>query len=51
MASDSGFLIAELGFSQVWREKQSALAANQLNAILLSNASHEVRTPLHQIVK
>ncbi|KAK4047468.1 hypothetical protein OIV83_005380 [Microbotryomycetes sp. JL201] len=37
-------------FIAVWREKRSALAANQLNQILLSNASHEVRTPLNAIV-
>lgn len=34
----------------VWREKQNAVAANQLNGILLANASHEVRTPLNAIV-
>lgn len=37
-------------FIAVWREKESALAANQLNSILLQNASNEVRTPLHAIV-
>lgn len=37
-------------FIAVWREKESALAANQLNSILLQNASHEVRTPLNAII-
>lgn len=37
-------------FIQVWREKQSAMASNQLTAILLSNTSHAVRTPLSQII-
>ncbi|KAK4046722.1 hypothetical protein OIO90_006453 [Microbotryomycetes sp. JL221] len=37
-------------FIAVWREKRSAQAVNQLNQILLSNASHEVRTPLNAIV-
>lgn len=37
-------------FIQVWREKQSAMANNQLTAILLSNTSHAVRTPLSQII-
>lgn len=37
-------------FIQVWREKQTAMASNQLTAILLSNTSHAVRTPLSQII-
>ena len=37
-------------FIQVWREKQSAMASNQLTAILLSNTSHSIRTPLSQII-
>jgi signal transduction histidine kinase len=37
-------------FIQVRREKQSAMASNQLTAILLSNTSHAVRTPLSQII-
>ena len=37
-------------FIQVWREKQTAMANNQLTAILLSNTSHAVRTPLSQII-
>ncbi|TYJ55054.1 hypothetical protein B9479_004278 [Cryptococcus floricola] len=37
-------------FIQVWREKQSAMVSNQLTAILLSNTSHAVRTPLSQII-
>ena len=37
-------------FIQVWREKQSAISSNQLTAILLSNTSHAVRTPLSQII-
>ncbi|WWD22241.1 hypothetical protein CI109_106732 [Kwoniella shandongensis] len=37
-------------FIQVWREKQSAMASNSLTAILLSNTSHAVRTPLSQII-
>ncbi|KAE8542982.1 hypothetical protein D1P53_000469 [Cryptococcus gattii VGV] len=37
-------------FIHVWREKQTAMASNQLTAILLSNTSHAVRTPLSQII-
>ncbi|KNZ63517.1 hypothetical protein VP01_1133g4 [Puccinia sorghi] len=37
-------------FIDVWRQKEAAVHNNQLQAILLSNASHEVRTPLHQIL-
>lgn len=38
-------------FIDVWREKETALAANKLNTLLLANASHEVRTPLNAIIK
>lgn len=37
-------------FIAVWRERQSAMASNQLTAILLSNTSHAVRTPLSQVI-
>lgn len=37
-------------FIAVWREKETALAANQLTNLLLANASHEVRTPLNAII-
>ncbi|KZW02251.1 hypothetical protein EXIGLDRAFT_760088 [Exidia glandulosa HHB12029] len=37
-------------FIEVWRQKETALQASQLTSLLLSNASHEVRTPLHQII-
>ncbi|MBW0490223.1 hypothetical protein O181_029938 [Austropuccinia psidii MF-1] len=37
-------------FIDVWRQKEAAVHNNQLQALLLSNASHEVRTPLHQIL-
>lgn len=37
-------------FIHVWREKQNAMMSNQLTAILLSNTSHAVRTPLSQII-
>ncbi|WAR60854.1 hypothetical protein PtB15_13B100 [Puccinia triticina] len=37
-------------FIDVWRQKEAAVQNNQLQALLLSNASHEVRTPLHQIL-
>ncbi|ODO01841.1 hypothetical protein L198_02568 [Cryptococcus wingfieldii CBS 7118] len=37
-------------FIQVWREKQTAMASSQLTAILLTNTSHAVRTPLSQII-
>ncbi|WVQ76469.1 hypothetical protein IAR50_006137 [Cryptococcus sp. DSM 104548] len=37
-------------FIQVWREKQASMASSQLTAILLSNTSHAVRTPLSQII-
>ena len=38
-------------FIEVWRQKESALHATKLTNILLSNASHEVRTPLNHIIK
>ena len=37
-------------FIAVWRQKESAVRTSQLTNLLLSNASHEVRTPLNQIV-
>lgn len=37
-------------FISVWRERQGAIASNQLTAILLSNTSHAVRTPLSQVI-
>ena len=37
-------------FIDVWRQKENALAANQLTSLLLANASHEVRTPLNAII-
>lgn len=37
-------------FITVWRSKEAAMQVNQLNRLLLSNASHEVRTPLHHLV-
>ncbi|BEJ13265.1 hypothetical protein CspHIS471_0304390 [Cutaneotrichosporon sp. HIS471] len=37
-------------FIRVWRERQHAMMSNQLTAILLSNTSHAVRTPLSQII-
>ncbi|EJD55415.1 hypothetical protein AURDEDRAFT_94266 [Auricularia subglabra TFB-10046 SS5] len=37
-------------FIEVWREKQSAVEVSKLTQLLLSNASHEVRTPLNQII-
>lgn len=37
-------------FIHVWRERQNAMMSNQLTAILLSNTSHAVRTPLSQII-
>ena len=38
-------------FIEVWRQKESALHATKLTNLLLSNASHEVRTPLNHIIK
>ncbi|CAL1713504.1 unnamed protein product [Somion occarium] len=37
-------------FIEVWRQKETALQATKLTNILLSNASHEVRTPLNHII-
>lgn len=37
-------------FIQVWRERQHTMVSNQLTAILLSNTSHALRTPLSQII-
>ncbi|KZP05210.1 Fph type histidine kinase [Athelia psychrophila] len=37
-------------FIEVWRQKESALQTTRLTNILLSNASHEVRTPLNHII-
>lgn len=37
-------------FIEVWRQKESALETTKLTNLLLSNASHEVRTPLNHII-
>ncbi|RDB17975.1 Cyanobacterial phytochrome B [Hypsizygus marmoreus] len=37
-------------FIEVWRQKESAVQTTRLTEILLSNASHEVRTPLNHII-
>ncbi|KAI0629850.1 hypothetical protein C8Q77DRAFT_1065052 [Trametes polyzona] len=37
-------------FIEVWRQKENALQTTKLTNILLSNASHEVRTPLNHII-
>ncbi|KAF9534531.1 hypothetical protein CPB83DRAFT_844387 [Crepidotus variabilis] len=37
-------------FIEVWREKENALQTTKITNILLSNASHEVRTPLNHII-
>lgn len=37
-------------FITVWRSREAAMQYNELNRLLLSNASHEVRTPLHHLV-
>ncbi|KAJ3717004.1 hypothetical protein C8R42DRAFT_724646 [Lentinula raphanica] len=37
-------------FIEVWRQKESALQTTKLTNLLLSNASHEVRTPLNHII-
>ncbi|KAI0056404.1 hypothetical protein BV25DRAFT_1814088 [Artomyces pyxidatus] len=37
-------------FIEVWRQKESALQTTKLTNILLSNAGHEVRTPLNHII-
>ncbi|KAK4046108.1 hypothetical protein OIV83_006334 [Microbotryomycetes sp. JL201] len=38
-------------FISVWREQREALAQRQMSAILLANASQEVRTPLNAIIQ
>ncbi|KAJ3799044.1 hypothetical protein GGU11DRAFT_534934 [Lentinula aff. detonsa] len=37
-------------FIEVWRQKESALQTTKITNLLLSNASHEVRTPLNHII-
>ncbi|KAJ7366589.1 hypothetical protein DFH08DRAFT_678657 [Mycena albidolilacea] len=37
-------------FIEVWRQKENALQTTRLTNLLLSNASHEVRTPLNHII-
>ncbi|KZT19961.1 hypothetical protein NEOLEDRAFT_1076573 [Neolentinus lepideus HHB14362 ss-1] len=37
-------------FIEVWRQKENALQTTKLTELLLSNASHEVRTPLNHII-
>lgn len=37
-------------FIEVWRQKESALNTTRLTNLLLSNARHEVRTPLNHII-
>ena len=37
-------------FISVWRQREHAMQHNQLNKLLLSNATHEVRTPLNHII-
>jgi light-regulated signal transduction histidine kinase (bacteriophytochrome) len=37
-------------FIEVWRQKETALQSTKLTNLLLSNASHEVRTPLNHII-
>ncbi|KAI0320183.1 hypothetical protein OF83DRAFT_1053619 [Amylostereum chailletii] len=37
-------------FIEVWRQKETALQTTKLTNILLSNAGHEVRTPLNHII-
>lgn len=37
-------------FIEVWRQKETALQTTKLTNLLLSNASHEVRTPLNHII-
>ncbi|TDL22224.1 hypothetical protein BD410DRAFT_788955 [Rickenella mellea] len=37
-------------FIEVWRQKETAIQTTQLTNLLLSNASHEVRTPLNHII-
>ncbi|CAD6913701.1 unnamed protein product [Tilletia controversa] len=37
-------------FISVWQQREQAIQHNQMNKLLLSNASHEVRTPLNHII-
>ncbi|KAK0188256.1 phytochrome-like protein [Armillaria mellea] len=37
-------------FIEVWRQKENVLQTTKLTNLLLSNASHEVRTPLNHII-
>ncbi|KDQ58691.1 hypothetical protein JAAARDRAFT_176751 [Jaapia argillacea MUCL 33604] len=37
-------------FIEVWRQKENSLQTNKLTELLLSNAGHEVRTPLNHII-
>ncbi|KAG9003263.1 Light-sensor Protein kinase [Tulasnella sp. JGI-2019a] len=37
-------------FMEVWRQKETAVKSTQLANLLLTNATHEVRTPLNQII-
>ncbi|KAF9462987.1 Tco3, phytochrome related signal transduction histidine kinase, partial [Collybia nuda] len=37
-------------FIEVWRQKENALQTTKLTSLLLSNASHEGRTPLNHII-
>ncbi|KAJ7202822.1 hypothetical protein GGX14DRAFT_523685 [Mycena pura] len=37
-------------FIEVWRQKENALQTTRLTNLLLSNASHDVRTPLNHII-
>jgi len=37
-------------FISVWRQREQAIQHNAMNKLLLSNASHEVRTPLNHII-
>ncbi|RXW22877.1 hypothetical protein EST38_g2993 [Candolleomyces aberdarensis] len=37
-------------FIEVWRQKESALQTTKLTNLILSNATHEVRTPLNHII-
>lgn len=37
-------------FIEVWRQREAAMTSSRLTTLLLSNASHEVRTPLNHII-
>ena len=37
-------------FISVWRQREQAMHYSQLNKLLLTNATHEVRTPLNHII-